>query len=81
MVVELVLPNGSPISSRILNFGGIDTQSFETTLPYKVNEPTLARLTFRQDNPLLGVMDSELQKYIYVYSVEVMLNPWLEHLK
>lgn len=75
MVVELVLPNGSPISSRILNFNGIDTQSFETTLPYKVTEPTLARLTFKQENPLLGIVDSELQKYIYVYSVEVMLNP------
>ncbi|MFN8382870.1 MAG: hypothetical protein U0V02_13060 [Anaerolineales bacterium] len=75
MVVELVLPNGSPISSRILNFNGIDTQSFETTLPYKVTEPTLARLTFKQENPLLGVVDSELQKYIYVYSIEVMLNP------
>lgn len=75
MIVELVLPNGSPISSRILNFNGIDTQSFETSLPYKVTEPTLARLTFRQDNPLLDVADSELQKYIYVYSVEIMLNP------
>jgi hypothetical protein len=75
MIVELILPNGSPISSRILSFNGIDTQSFETTLPYKVTEPTLARLTFRQDNPLLGVADSELQKYIYVYSVEITLHP------
>ncbi|MBE0670855.1 MAG: hypothetical protein IH588_09730 [Anaerolineales bacterium] len=73
--VELILPNGSPISSRMLTFNGIETQSFETTLPYKVTEPTLARLTFRQDNPLLSVVDSELQKYIYVYSVEIMLNP------
>ncbi len=75
MIVELILPNGSPISSRILPFNGIETQSFEATLPYKVTEPTLARLTFRQDNPLLAVTDSELQKYIYVYSVEIMLNP------
>jgi len=75
MAVELVLPSGSVISTRVLNFNGIDTQSFETTLPYKVTEPTLARLTFRQDNPLLNVADSELQKYIYVYSVEIMLNP------
>ncbi len=75
MIVELILPNGSPISSRILPFNGIETQSFETTLPYKVTEPTLARLTFRQDNPLLAITDSELQKYIYVYSVEIMLNP------
>lgn len=73
--IELVLPNGSPISSRMLAMNGVDTQAFETSLPYKVTEPTLARLTFRQDNPLLQVADSEVQKYIYVYSVEVMLNP------
>ncbi len=75
MIVELVLPNGSPISTRILDFNGIDTQPFETSLPYKVTEPAMARLTFRQDNPLLSVTDSELQKYIYVYSIEIMLNP------
>ncbi len=75
IIVELILPNGSPISSRILSINGIDTQPFETTLPYKVTEPTRARLTFRQDNPLLGVADSELQKYIYVYSVEITLHP------
>lgn len=75
VIVELILPSGSPISSRILSFNGIDTQSFDTTLPYKVTEPTLARLTFRQDNPLLDISDSELQKYIYVYSVEITLNP------
>ena len=75
MIVELVLPNGSPISTRILDFNGIDTRPFETSLPYKVTEPAMARLTFRQDNPLLSVTDSELQKYIYVYSIEIMLNP------
>jgi|CXWL01.1.fsa_nt_gi hypothetical protein len=75
VVVELVLSNGSPISTRVLTFDGIDTQSFETSLPYKVTEPTLARLTFRQDNPLLSVVDSELQKYMYVYSIEITLNP------
>ena len=75
MIVELILPNRSPISSRILSFNGIDTQSFETTLPYKVTQSTRARLTFRQDNPLLSVTDSELQKYMYVYSIEIMLNP------
>jgi len=76
MFVELILPNGKLISAtRILTFDGIETQSFETTLSYKVTEPTLARLTFRQDNPLLSVTDPELAKYVYVYSVEVTLNP------
>ena len=73
--VDLLLPNGSSISSRILNFSSIDTESFETTLPYKVTEPTLARLTFRQDNPLINEPDSELGRNIYVYSIEVILNP------
>ena len=75
MIVELILPNRSPISSRILSFNGIDTQSFETTLPYKVTQSTRARLTFRQENPHLSVSDPELGKLIYVYTVEVILNP------
>ncbi len=75
MIVELVHPNGSVVSTRILTLNGIETQSFETTLPYKVTEATLVRLTFRQDNPLLSVSDPELQKYIYVYSVEILINP------
>ncbi|MBC7878765.1 MAG: hypothetical protein H7Y59_16460 [Anaerolineales bacterium] len=73
--VELLLPDGRPISSRILTFNGIETQEFETTLPYKITEPTEARLTFRQDNPLLSVTDPELKNYIYVYTMEVLLNP------
>jgi hypothetical protein len=75
VVFELLLPGGQPVSSRLLKFNGIDTQSFETTLPYKVTEPTKARLTIRQDNPLLTVSDPELQKYMYVYTLEVLLNP------
>lgn len=75
MFVELIASDGKPGVARMLTFDGIETQSFETTLPYKVTEPTLARLTFRQDNPLLSVTDPELGKYIYVYSVEVTLNP------
>ena len=73
--VELLLPDGKPISSRVLTFKGVDPEAFETTLPYKVKEPTLARLTFRQDNPALSVSDPELKKYVYVYTMEVMLNP------
>ncbi len=73
--IELLLPSGQPISSRILNIRGIEPESFETTLPYKVKEPTLARLTFRQDNPDLSVSDPELKKYMYVFTMEVMLHP------
>lgn len=73
--VELLDIDGRPISSRVLNMNGIDTQPFETSLPYKVSEPTVARLVFRQDNPLLVVPDAELGTLAYVYSIEVTLNP------
>lgn len=75
VVVELIPESKIPIASRILRFSGIETQSFETTLPYSVKEPTRVRLTFRQDNPLLTVMDPELINFIYVYSMELILNP------
>ena len=73
--VELLLPDGESVGSRILTFNGIDPETFETTLPYKVKEPTLARLTFRQDNPLLSEPDPDLNRNIYVYTMEVLLNP------
>jgi uncharacterized membrane protein len=74
-VIELIGQDGRPISSRIINMNGIDTQPFATTLPYKVSEPTPVRLTFRQENPFWSVSDPEYGKYIYVYTVEVILNP------
>lgn len=74
-VIELINQDGKPLSSRIINMNGIDTQSFETTLPYQVTEPTPVRLTFRQENPLLLVSDNVVGTYIYVYTVEVILNP------
>lgn len=74
-VVELVTTDGKPISTRILAMNGIDTQPFETVLPYTVTGPTPARLTFRQDNPLLVVEDPELGKLVYLYTIEVILNP------
>lgn len=73
--LELLLPGGEAISSRIHDFQGVDTQTFETTLPYKVTEPTLARLSIHQDNLDLSISDPELKKYIYVYTLEVMLYP------
>jgi hypothetical protein len=72
---ELITQDGKTIITRVLSLSGTDTQPFETTLPYKVSEPTPARLTFRQDNPLLDVSDPELGRLIYLYSVDVVLNP------
>jgi hypothetical protein len=40
----------------------------ETTIPYRVTVPTLARLTVRQD-------DDRMNGLFYVYSQEVLLNP------
>jgi hypothetical protein len=73
--LELLLPDGTPISSRVLDFKGIDTESFETTLPYKVTEPTLVRLSIHQDNLDLKISDPDLKKYIYVHTMELMLYP------
>jgi hypothetical protein len=46
----------------------LNPQLFETTIPYRVVEPTLARLTIRQD-------DDRMDGLFYVYSQEVLLNP------
>jgi len=75
VIIELLLPDGSPLSSRVLTFKGTDTQDFETTLPYKVTEPTKVRLSIHQDNPLLNVLDPDLKKYVYVFTTELLLNP------
>lgn len=74
-VVELISTEGKVLGSRILGINGIDTQPFDTVIPYKVTEATPARLTFRQDNPLLELSDSVLGKLVYLYTVEVVLNP------
>ena len=73
--VDLVTPDGKIVSTRVLAMSGSEAQPFETVLPYNITEPTPARLTFRQDNPLLSLSDPELGKLVYVYTVEVILNP------
>lgn len=66
--LELIGPDGKSLGLRILNVSHLNPQLFETTIPYKVNEPTLARLSLRQD-------DDRIQGPFYLYSQEVMLNP------
>ena len=68
VILELVGPDGRSMALRILNLEQLHPQLFETTLPYKVSEPTLARLTIRQD-------DDRIDGLFYVYSQEVLLNP------
>lgn len=74
-VVELISTEGKVLGSRILGIDGIDTQPFETVLPYKVTESTPARLTFRQDNPLINSDNPVIGSLAYVYTIEVILNP------
>jgi hypothetical protein len=66
--LELVLPDRSILTTRVLTLAGLDTQEFSTTLPFKVTEPTLARLSIRQMDPVLNAP-------IYVYTQEITLNP------
>lgn len=68
VVLELIDPEGKPIGLRILTVETINPQKFDTTIPYKVSEPTSARLTIRQD-------DDRIPGLFYVYSQEVLLNP------
>lgn len=68
VVLELIDPEGKSIGLRMLSVTTIQPQLFETTIPYKVSEPTLARLTIRQD-------DDRMPGLFYVYSQEVLLNP------
>ena len=68
VILELVGPDGNSIGLRILTVNHINPQLFETTIPYKVREPTLARLTIYQD-------DDRINGLFYVYSQEVLLNP------
>jgi len=68
IILELIDEDGRSMGLRILNMENLQPQLFETTLPYKVSEPTLARLTIRQD-------DDRMDGLFYVYSQEVLLNP------
>jgi len=68
VVLELLDPEGKTVGLRVLDFIGTDEQIFSTTIPYKVTEPTLARLVLRQD-------DDRLDGQVYIYSQEILLEP------
>jgi hypothetical protein len=68
VILELVNPEGKSLGLRILTVENANPQLFETTIPYKVSEPVLARLTIRQD-------DDRMSGLFYVYSQIVLLNP------
>ena len=68
VIFELLSPEGKSLGLRILTLNNMDPQIFQTTIPYKVNEPVSARLTIRQD-------DDRMSGFFYVYSQVVLLNP------
>ncbi|HJS19108.1 MAG TPA: hypothetical protein VJ785_10175 [Anaerolineales bacterium] len=68
VIFELVGPDGASLGLRILTVDHLNPQLFETTIPYKIEEPTLARLSIRQN-------DDRMDGLFYLYSQEVQLNP------
>jgi len=68
VIMELIDPNGKSIGLRILTVETINPQKFDTTIPYKISEPTIVRLAIHQD-------DDRIPGLFYVYSQEVLLNP------
>lgn len=65
---ELIDPNGKSLGLRVLTVDKLDPQLYDTSIPYKVEDPTLARLTIRQS-------DDRIDGLFYVYSQEILLNP------
>jgi len=68
VILELLGPTGRTLGLRVLDFVGTDEQTFTTTIPYKVFDPTPARLILRQD-------DEGMDGLVYLYSQEITLNP------
>jgi hypothetical protein len=68
VIFELLGPDNKSLGLRILTVDELTPQLFETTIPYRVLEPTLARLTIRQD-------DDRMSGLFYVYTQEILLNP------
>jgi hypothetical protein len=68
LIFELVGPDKKSMGLRIVTVDHLNPQLFDTTIPYRVFVPTLARLTIRQD-------DDRMDGLFYVYSQEVLLNP------
>lgn len=68
VILELVGADGKSLGLRVLTVDQLNPQLFETTIPYKVLEPTLARLTIHQE-------DDRMSGPFYVYTQEILLNP------
>lgn len=67
-ILELITTEGRSVGLRVLTVSGSDWQSFTTTLPYKVEASTPARLFAHQ-------ADDVLNGPAYIYSQPITLNP------
>lgn len=68
VIAELIDPEGKSLGLRIISVAHLNPQLVETTIPYTISEPVLARLTIRQD-------DDRIPGLFYLYSQEVSLTP------
>lgn len=68
VVLELVDATGRSLGLRIINLDQMNPQLIENTIPYKITEPTEARLVVRQD-------DDRMPGVFYIYTQEIFLNP------
>jgi len=68
IVLELIAPDGKSVGLRVLTVDDINPQLFDVNIPYKVTEPTSARLIIRQS-------DDRMPGRFYGYSQIVLLNP------
>lgn len=68
VIIELQDESGRILMTRQLSLVGNTYIPFATTLPYKVEEPTEARLSIRQIDPRFNMA-------AYIFSVLVTLNP------
>jgi hypothetical protein len=68
VMLELIGPDGKSLGLRVLTIDALTPRIFETTIPYKVSDPALARLTIRQN-------DDRMDGLFYVYTQEILLNP------
>ena len=68
VILELQDESGRILMTRQRSLVGDTYIPFTTTLPYKVSEPTRARLSIRQTDPRFNTI-------AYLYSVLVTLNP------
>ena len=73
--LDLILPSGKVIATREIPFDGVEPQTFETIIPYRITESTSARLAIHQENPLMPILDSLLKNYVYYSSIQIFLNP------